>query len=276
MTKDRLSYQKTAMSNDQTDVNEFMAAIEDYTNSSTQECIQTRPKPTVLVITLAAMLTMVGVSMPFVVSALNNRIPWVPTTTEKSTVLFTHLARLWIETGGIWPEQQHLTRQVCTLTKINAASTTAPKQPTLKFVDMGSGDGRVVLAAAHYGQKRRSLESDTPPPFLFGECVGIERNITLWAWSILTARCWHFFTPSRVTFLKNDFRHVDLSDTDVVMVFGVPAWMTKFGEKFERELRPGSMVATNKFPIPGWHPLVTNTEIFIYRIGLHRLNEHKN
>eukprot|EP00842_Homolaphlyctis_polyrhiza_P003578 jgi/Hompol1/4220/HPOL_003590-RA len=71
-------------------------------------------------------------------------------------------------------------------------------------------------------------------------------------------------------FLKRDLWAVDLSDTDIVMVFGVPAHMDAFGAKFEKELRIGSLVATNKFPIPGWTPLVTDTEISIYQIGTHR------
>ncbi|KAH6559943.1 hypothetical protein BASA50_009033 [Batrachochytrium salamandrivorans] len=265
-------------------IDEFMAAIAEDKAAPTYhiDSPHSAPRATTLVVTLAAMATLVGISLPFVVSAVNNRIPWVPTTTEKSTVLFSKLTQLWIDTGGAWPSGHHTRpNPIChTPTPIQPhatkgtfaiAGTASPTQAVLKFTDVGSGDGRVVLAAAHWGRHRPSSTTGHSP-LIFGKCVGIERNMTLWGWSILAARCWHWLPASRVMFRKQDFWSVDLADSDVVMVFGVPSWMTKFGEKFERELRPGTMVATNKFPIPGWHPLVTDTEISIYRIGMHRRN----
>ncbi|KAH9268249.1 hypothetical protein BASA84_000313 [Batrachochytrium salamandrivorans] len=232
-------------------IDEFMAAIAEDKAAPTYhiDSPHSAPRATTLVVTLAAMATLVGISLPFVVSAVNNRIPWVPTTTEKSTVLFSKLTQLWIDTGGAWPSGHHTRpNPIChTPTPIQPhatkgtfaiAGTASPTQAVLKFTDVGSGDGRVVLAAAHWGRQ----------PSIFNH------------------------RPFPIDIRQQDFWSVDLADSDVVMVFGVPSWMTKFGEKFERELRPGTMVATNKFPIPGWHPLVTDTEISIYRIGMHRRN----
>nr|KAJ3421229.1 hypothetical protein HK105_004158 [Polyrhizophydium stewartii] len=170
-----------------------------------------------LLVAGAAAAALVGITGPFLVSALNQRIPWQQTTGEKTRVLLDRLARVWGETGGAWHgPPQHLARH-------------PPRQ--LKFVDMGSGDGCVVLAAASFGRPPRrwslSPEPMKPAPFVFGPCVGIESNFTLWAWSLAAARLWHWMPPSRVRFLKQDFWKVDVRDADVVMVFGVPAFMVR-------------------------------------------------
>ncbi|KAI8926808.1 hypothetical protein BC831DRAFT_399473 [Entophlyctis helioformis] len=223
-----------------------------------------------LAVTAGGIALLAGLTGPFVVSALRNRIPWVPTTNEKTGVVFANLARVWRETGGPWRGQPGYTVPAIAPTTTTATTTTAVP-PALKFVDMGSGDGRMVFAASQYGRSATAQGA----PFMFGCAVGVERNFTLWAWSNVVARCWHWLPPRRARILKQDFWQTDLRDADVVMVFGVPAWMTQFGAKFEQELRPGSLVATNKFPIPGWHPLVTDTEISIYRMGMH-LQDHSH
>jgi hypothetical protein len=39
---------------------------------------------------------------------------------------------------------------------------------------------------------------------------------------------------------------------DVVTVYGLPSIMERLGHKLEQELKPGSIVVSNVFEIPGW------------------------
>ncbi|KAL7533054.1 hypothetical protein ACHAWF_004320 [Thalassiosira exigua] len=108
---------------------------------------------------------------------------------------------------------------------------------SLRFVDLGSGDGRVVFRAAREG--------------IFREAAGYEINPALHAFArlrwALTPRCWDV-----VRFSMRDLWGVGLGRYDVVAVYGLSPIMGRLGKKLEGELRPGSIVVSNVFAIPGW------------------------
>ncbi|KAJ3303143.1 hypothetical protein HDV03_004131 [Kappamyces sp. JEL0829] len=199
---------------------------------------QAAPRPKSLVPLVAvgcSVAAMVAMSIPFFPKSginISRQLPFMPTTREKTRVLSQLLA-------------EALALQQTPL------ATTRHRQR--KMVDFGSGDGRIVLACAATG--------------LFTHCIGIESNRTLWALSHLKRL---FSQPAGVSvaFLKQDFWTFSLADeaVDVVVVFGIPALMNDFKAKFERELRPRSIVITNKFPIPGWTPLLQQGEILLYQL----------
>lgn len=51
-----------------------------------------------------------------------------------------------------------------------------------------------------------------------------------------------------------DLWKADLSKADAVAVYGLHPMMTELGVKLKKELRPGSVVMSNVFVIPGWTP----------------------
>ncbi|KAJ3109844.1 hypothetical protein HDU97_000074 [Phlyctochytrium planicorne] len=115
-----------------------------------------------------------------------------------------------------------------------ALTTTLPKirkdsaRTSLNFVDLGSGDGRVVIAAASAKLGR----------FHFKKCVGIEVNSTLFLYSVAKG----IASPTRkhVQFWKKDIWKTDLRDFDVVMVFGDQRHMGQqqsFGGNFQASLQ---------------------------------------
>ncbi|KAI8892580.1 hypothetical protein BC833DRAFT_611258, partial [Globomyces pollinis-pini] len=160
-------------------------------------------------------------------------IPWVPTTNEKSKVIFEHINKLYMKN--------------------------AIQKKELRFVDLGSGDGRMVLQAAR-------LEGY---PFKFIESVGLEYNPTLYFFSTIRSRIFNRQLKN-TQFVRADFWKYNIQRFDVAMIFGIPVDMVKFGQKFEQEMKKDSLVLTNKFPIPGWTPLITYNEISIYQLGKHR------
>lgn len=103
-----------------------------------------------------------------------------------------------------------------------------------RLVDLGSGDGRLVIAAAQRGVPSVGYEVN---PFL----VWLSRRQAKRAGVGTLAH-----------FELCDFWNVDLSGFNVVTVFGISRIMQRLEQKLEHELRPGSRVVCNLFPLPNW------------------------
>mmetsp|Transcript_4603 Transcript_4603/g.6645 ORF Transcript_4603/g.6645 Transcript_4603/m.6645 type:complete len:239 (+) Transcript_4603:132-848(+) len=110
----------------------------------------------------------------------------------------------------------------------------------LVFVDLGSGDGRVVFRAAREN--------------LFHKSIGYEINPFLHLFAQTRRLIQAPLYLSATNFVMKDLWKVDLSNADVVAVYGLHPMMTDLGVKLQRELRPGSIVLSNVFIIPGWTP----------------------
>jgi SAM-dependent methyltransferase len=124
-------------------------------------------------------------------------------------------------------------------------------------MDLGSGFGTLVLRLGHR----------------FPAChiIGIENSPVPYAVSRLLAL---IFRKSNVRFKRNDFMRENLGRADVVVCYLFPRGMQNLKEKLERELRPGSLVISNTFAVPGWQPQTTirgldlyRSMVFVYRIG---------
>lgn len=108
-------------------------------------------------------------------------------------------------------------------------------RPEERFYDLGCGDGRVVMAAARQGSV----------------AVGLEISLAMW----LVCRVRQAIGGGAATFRLKDLFKQDLTDADVVYVFGMPKTIaTRLRPKLEAELRPGARVVTYEFRIDGWEP----------------------
>jgi len=107
-----------------------------------------------------------------------------------------------------------------------------------KFYDLGCGDGRVALYAARKMPGARVIGIELAPP--------------LWAWCALRKLAGSI---GNVKFkLKSLFKE-DLSDADVIYIFGMPKTIkAKVKRKLEKELKPGARVLSYAFQIDGWKP----------------------
>jgi SAM-dependent methyltransferase len=124
------------------------------------------------------------------------------------------------------------------LSNVSAALTRCPAGENRRVIDLGSGDGRVAIAAACLG-----FDSD-----------GVELNPHLVLWSRLRARLTRRSYPPGVRmprFYRRNLFKVDLSQYDVVTMFGTELLMSDLEEKLVRELRPGSYAVACRFPFPG-------------------------
>src|SRR5262249_40348129 len=102
--------------------------------------------------------------------------------------------------------------------------------------DLGSGDGRIVLAAAK----------------AFGcRAVGVELDEDLVKSSQAQAK--EAGLAKQVSFQHADLFEVDFADADVVALYLLPEMNKRLIPKLDR-LRPGARVVAHYFPIPGVRP----------------------
>ncbi|KAM4706072.1 ATP synthase subunit C lysine N-methyltransferase [Rhinophrynus dorsalis] len=123
-------------------------------------------------------------------------------------------------------------------------ATTAQVKNVLKMlqsraglvVDIGSGDGRIVIAAAKEGF----------------QAVGYELNPWLVWYS--RYRAWREGVHHNATFYISDLWKVRFSQYTNVVIFGVPQMMPQLEKKLELELQDTARVIACRFPFPHWVP----------------------
>jgi cyclopropane fatty-acyl-phospholipid synthase-like methyltransferase len=110
-------------------------------------------------------------------------------------------------------------------------------KPSDVVYDLGSGDGRIVIAAAkRFGARAVGIELD---PAL----VQKSRDAAYYAG-----------VADRATFIWKDIFEVDLSPATVVTVYLFPEVNARLLPKFQRELRPGTRIVSHQYPIGDWKP----------------------
>jgi SAM-dependent methyltransferase len=114
------------------------------------------------------------------------------------------------------------------------------------FVDLGSGDGAVLVEAA-----RRGLI-----------CYGYELNPFLW----LVAKLRTLVYGKSVQIYCRNFWKIRLPEqTKGVYVFLLDKYMPKLDAKLAKELRPGACLVSYTFQIPGRSPVVTKDALYLYK-----------
>jgi SAM-dependent methyltransferase len=105
-------------------------------------------------------------------------------------------------------------------------------------VDLGSGDGRNIIAAAKRGAKSR----------------GVEYNPDMVELSQRKAR--EAGVADKAQFVQGDMFAADFSDATVLALFLLPVNLDQLKDKFAA-LKPGTRIVVNTFGIEGWEPEVT-------------------
>jgi len=105
------------------------------------------------------------------------------------------------------------------------------------FADLGCGDGRTVFAAHKFGAKARGIELAWPL-YLFCQ-----------------AKKYFFYRQEDIVFKYGNLFRENLSDIDVVFVYGLPGSLKKrLKNKLETELKSGARVVSYGFAIKGLEP----------------------
>lgn len=106
-------------------------------------------------------------------------------------------------------------------------------------MDLGSGDGRNIIMAAKRGAK----------------ALGVEYNQEMVALSRRNAA--KEGVGDKARFVQGDMFEADISQATVLALFLLPDNLRRLTPKFQSQLKPGTRLVMNGFPIPEWAPDVT-------------------
>lgn len=111
--------------------------------------------------------------------------------------------------------------------------------PKDRLLDLGCGDGRIVLAAAARGAQGIGVDLD---PERIREAQAQAETLGL---------------SDQVHFEVQDLLNADLSKATVVSAYLLPQANLKLRHKLQTELRPGSRLLTHSFDMGDWIPTQT-------------------
>lgn len=129
-------------------------------------------------------------------------------------------------------------------------------KPGEKLYDLGAGDGRIVITAAQrYNVKAVGVE--------------ISDKLVRSADDMID----RLGLQQRASMIHADIFDVDFSDADVVTIFLATQSNEKLRPRLEKLLKPGALVISHDFAVPGWKPkLVDKAEdhhrhaIYVYQM----------
>jgi precorrin-6B methylase 2 len=132
----------------------------------------------------------------------------------------------------VWvPTPQELVEKMLDMAKVT---------PQDIVIDLGSGDGRNVIAAAKRGARAYGFEFNP-------DMVALSRR-----------RAQEAGVADKATFIEGDMFEADLSKATVLALFLLPSNLDKLAPKF-LALRPGTRIVNNTFQVTGWDADATET-----------------
>jgi SAM-dependent methyltransferase len=120
---------------------------------------------------------------------------------------------------------------------VDAMLDVAKVGPQDFVIDLGSGDGRIVLTAAQR-YKARGLGIDIDPALVKQSNAAAEQR----------------GLSSSVSFREQDVLQAPVGEATVVTLYLLPGMMHELQSKFTKELRPGTRIVSHDFLFGEWKP----------------------
>lgn len=114
----------------------------------------------------------------------------------------------------------------------------AEVQPDDYVIDLGSGDGRIVVAAARDWGVKKAMGVDIDPERI-AEANDNARKAGV---------------EDRVSFVRGNLYEMDFSDVDVLTMYLLPSINLDLRPVILEKLRPGTRVVSHSFDMGGWRP----------------------
>lgn len=163
--------------------------------------------------------------LPVLVTSIDSGAPPLLYLGLFSLLLFANGAA-WLQQVPVFPSSTRATDIVRSLLPGNAK---------FSFIDLGCGTGHFLLDLARSRPDGRFTGIEVAPlPYLLGRWRSVREDAVVVQWG--------------------DFWRADFSAYDVVYAYLSPVPMARLWEKARREMRPGSLLVSNGFPIPGVCP----------------------
>ena len=141
------------------------------------------------------------------------------------------IAQATVPSGGPYVATPHsIADRMLTMAKVG---------PDDYLIDLGSGDGRLVISAVAKYKARGA--------------TGIEIDIGLVSKAIGEAG--RAGVADRAKFEAGDLFRADIGKATVVTLYLLPGIMGAVEEKLRKELKPGTRVVSHDYPLPTWEPV---------------------
>lgn len=114
-------------------------------------------------------------------------------------------------------------------------------QPGDYVIDLGSGDGRIVISAAKMGAMGHGIDLD-PQRIKEARANAESENVT-----------------DRVMFMREDIFETDFSDANVITMYLLTSVNRKLRPRLLETLEPGTRVVSHSFDMGEWEPDVTES-----------------
>jgi hypothetical protein len=105
---------------------------------------------------------------------------------------------------------------------------------------------RGVFQAISIGSGRSGLIYALEKKFPKVECIGIDDGL----WPTLVSRVQVFLHRSHIKVMRQDLRHIDVSQADLIYCKLDLPKLREFEKKFKFECKPGAVVLSNGFVVP--------------------------
>lgn len=154
--------------------------------------------------------------------------------------LSAYLSVLW---GAPWTPTPH--RALASMLRL------ADIRPGERVVDLGAGDGRLVIAAARQYQANAAGVEIDPLRCLLANGLIRLRGL-----------------QGQAKVVWGNMYAYDLREADVVVMYLLQRTNTRLGAKLARELKPGARIISRTFTLPHWTPtIIDDTQgIFVYQV----------
>lgn len=143
----------------------------------------------------------------------------------------------------------------------------ADVKPGDRVIDLGCGDGRIVITAARlHGAS--------------GVCVDLDQRQLGMARKKARAAG----VEDGIDFVQQDLFAFDVSAATVLTLYLSKRVNERLGPMLEKALKPGTRVLSHQFDIPGWFPLATlvvrdehriERKVYLWEMGRHRVPPRK-
>ena len=118
--------------------------------------------------------------------------------------------------------------------------------PQTQAIDLGSGDGRILLELAKKGFLTTGYEIKKPL---------VERTLQ---------RITDAGLQERITLYHKSFWDADLSSFDLIYIYGMGSIMGRLEKKLLQEVKPGTKIITNIFRLPTLRPKKEKNSLYLY------------
>jgi len=142
--------------------------------------------------------------------------------------------------GPYVPTRHDVASDMITIAELTSADT---------VVDLGSGDGRLLIAAAKAGA---------------GKSIGYEIHPGLVKLSRQKAK--RANVEDLIEIRKQSMWKADLTGVTVVLLYQIPYAMEKLRDKIEQELPKGTRVVSHAFELPGRKAVAKRGKAFLYTL----------